>query len=75
MWSRARLPTGAEYRLRPSGHPADRPYPKSWSAATLTPEERAYVCQDGIGKVEYRLEGSEPKCADHRGPSEPFGAR
>jgi hypothetical protein len=75
MWSRARLGAVAEDPLRPFDHPTDRPYPKSWSAATLTPKERAHVCQDGIGKVEYRLEWPETKCSDREGSGKPFGAR
>lgn len=74
MWTWPGIAAVGKYRLRPFDHPVDRPDPKSWSTATLTSKKRPDVRQDGIGKVEYRLEGPETKYADRKGSGKPFGS-
>ena len=44
-------------------------------AAKYDQAERAHACQDGIGKVEYRLEGLETKCSDREGSGKTGGSR
>lgn len=67
------MATLAEYDLRPFDHPPNRSHPKAWRATTLTAEEWAHVCQDGVGHVEYHLEWSESEYAVGESPGEPFG--